>query len=37
MIYNEEEYGVWVEDELKWWNEDYAGTAHPGDIPVIQY
>jgi hypothetical protein len=26
-----------VEDELKWWKEDYAGTANPGDIPVIQY
>jgi len=37
MIYNEEEYGVWVEDELKWWKEDYAGTANPGDMPVIQY
>ncbi len=37
MIYNEEEYGAWVEDELKWWKEDYAGTANPGDMPVIQY
>ena len=37
MIYIEEEYGVWVEDELKWWKEDYAGTAKPGDMPVIQY
>jgi len=26
-----------VEDELKWWKEDYAGTANPGDMPVIQY
>ena len=37
MIYNEEEYGIWVEDELKWWKEDYAGTANPEDMPVIQY
>ena len=36
MIYQEEDYGLWVEDELKFWNDSYYNQQSE-TISIIEY